>query len=180
MPSAIVRWFGTSTDVTEIKRGRDERARLLAEEQDARATAELLNSVGPRLLSEVDIRNLAQAITDIATRLTGANFGVFVHDVIQENGQESSLTFSGVGPESLPTDGNTARPDLTFGGENIVRCDDITKETGDGTTVAYQRLPEGFPRVASYLAARGDIARGKGDWKPILRALIARTFYIAA
>jgi PAS domain S-box-containing protein len=52
-------------------------ALLLAREQKARETAELLNGVGPILAAELDPQKLIQAMTDVATKLTGAEFGTF-------------------------------------------------------------------------------------------------------
>lgn len=54
-----------------------ERQRLLAREQEARHTAELLNRVGPILAAELDQQRLVQAITDIAAQLMGAEVASF-------------------------------------------------------------------------------------------------------
>ncbi|MCW5976861.1 MAG: PAS domain-containing protein [Bryobacteraceae bacterium] len=88
---AIMRWFGTNTDITELKRIRDERTQWLHREQDARRTAELLNKVGPTLLSELDPRKLVQSIIDLATSLTAAEIGIFLHSVVDERGDRHVL-----------------------------------------------------------------------------------------
>jgi PAS domain-containing protein len=66
----IMQWFGTATDVTDFKRIRDENAELLSHE-------ELLNRVGPALLSQLELKKVVQSVTDIATALIGAEFGSF-------------------------------------------------------------------------------------------------------
>jgi PAS domain S-box-containing protein len=71
----IQKWFGTCTDIEEQKRALEERQDLLNRERQARATAELLNKVGPSLLVELDTARLSQKVTDLATQLTGAQFG---------------------------------------------------------------------------------------------------------
>ena len=71
----IQRWFGTCTDIEEQKRALEERQDLLNRERQARATAELLNTVSPSLLLELNTQRLSQKVTDLATQLTGAQFG---------------------------------------------------------------------------------------------------------
>jgi PAS domain S-box-containing protein len=153
----IIRWFGTGTDVTELKRIRDERAVLLAQEQEARGTAELLNSIGPTLLSELDLNKLVQAVTDLATTLTGAEFGAFFHNVIGKDGESYTLyTLSGVSREAFkdfPMPRNTAVFGPTFKGEGVVRSDNITKDPRYGKAAPYYGMPKGHLPVVSYLAA---------------------------
>lgn len=73
----IQKWFGSCTDIEDQKRISEERRELLSREQRARRLAELLNRVGPMLLAEVDSARLAQKVIDLATQLTGAQFGAF-------------------------------------------------------------------------------------------------------
>src|SRR5258708_29209231 len=76
-------------------------ATRLAREHEARQTAELLNRVGPVLVSELDQQKLVQSVTDIATKLVGAEFGSFFHNVINEHGESYMLySLSGVPKES--------------------------------------------------------------------------------
>src|SRR6202521_4746208 len=93
----VVRWFGTATDVTESKRIRDERALLLTREREARATAELLNQVGPTLLSQRDLTQLAQSVIDLAATGIGAEFGSFFYNAVNEKG-ESYTMYASSGP----------------------------------------------------------------------------------
>lgn len=77
----VEKWFGSCTDIEDQKRISEERRALLTSEKKARGLAELLNRVGPMLLEELDTRRLAQKVTDLATQLTGAEFGALFHNV---------------------------------------------------------------------------------------------------
>ena len=71
----IVRWFGTNTDVDQVKQA--EQAL-----RDETRTLELLNKTGTVVGSTLDVQELVQAVTDAATELSGAQFGAFLlqHD----------------------------------------------------------------------------------------------------
>lgn len=153
----VRRWFGTNTDITELKRIQEERSALLAREQEARSTAELLNRVGPTLLSERELNTLVQAVTDMATALTGAEVGAFFHNVVNERGESYMLyTISGVPREAFakfPMPRNTAVFGPTFRGEGMVRSDDITQDPRYGKSPPHFGMPPGHLPVRSYLAA---------------------------
>lgn len=68
------RWFGTSTDVDQVKRAQ-------VALRDETAVLELLNSTGNALASTRDLQPLLQQVTDAATRISGARSGVlYYHD----------------------------------------------------------------------------------------------------
>jgi PAS domain S-box-containing protein len=154
---AIVKWFGTCTDIDDRKRAEEERRALLQREQTARRTAELLNRIGPLLSMELDTQKLAEKVTDLATQLTGAEFGALFHNVANEHGESYMLyTLSGVPREAFakfPMPRNTAVFGRTFRNEGIVRSDDITKDPRYGKNAPYHGMPEGHLPVRSYLAA---------------------------
>ncbi len=162
MPETVT-YAGVSTvltiihDVTEQKVAERERNLLLAREQQARETAELLNRVGPALLTELDPQKLVQSVTDIATKLVGAEFGSLFHNVIQESGESYMLyTLSGVPREAFaafPMPRNTEVFAPTFRGEGVVRSDDITQDPRYGKNAPHHGMPEGHLPVKSYLAA---------------------------
>jgi PAS domain S-box-containing protein len=153
----IIRWYGTNTDITELKRIRDERGALLHLEREARATAELLNRVGPTLVSELDLNKLVQSVTDMATILTGAEAGAFLQNLNGENGDTYALyTVSGTLREAfagfaISEDTEIFAP--TFEGEVIVRSDDITQDPRYSKNAPHFGMPEGHLQVKSYLAA---------------------------
>lgn len=149
--------IGVNIDIDVQKRAEDERKQLLAREQQARQTAEMLNGIGPILLSERDPQALAQRVTDLATQLVGAAFGSLFHNVLNEAGESYMLyTLSGVPRDAfsafpMPRATHVFAP--TFRGEGVVRSDDITKDPRYGKNAPYQGMPPGHLPVCSYLAA---------------------------
>jgi PAS domain S-box-containing protein len=71
---------GIATDITERERAEQERLELLAREQEARRTAELLNHVAPKLAAQLDMEKLTQEVTNLASALIGAKTGAFLHN----------------------------------------------------------------------------------------------------
>lgn len=149
-------WIGTQTDVHEARRGEEERKDLLAREQEARNTAELLKRLGMILSAELELQPLTQQVTDIATQLSGAEFGAFFHNLVSDEGEHYTLyTLSGASRESFekyPLPRKTAVFGPTFLGEHPVRSDDITKDPRYGKNAPYRGMPEGHLPVRSYLA----------------------------
>lgn len=143
-------------DITHRKRAEEERKLLLAREQEARNTAELLNQVGPRLLLERDPERLVQAVADMARAVVGAQVGAFFRNVVNEKGEsyvvgalsgELRDSFAG-GP--IPRDTPLLSP--TFHDKKIVRCADITQDPRYGQALPLFGMPKDSP-VRSYLAA---------------------------
>ena len=144
-------------DITDHKRTEEERRLLLRREQDARATAELLNLVGPILLTEHDGERLVQRITDIATALVGAEYGAFFHNQVGQKGQAPGFyALSGVSRAAFAGFGmprGTGLLGVTFRSEGIVRSGDITQDPRYGHNPPHSGIPAGHPPVKSYLAA---------------------------
>lgn len=131
--------------------------------------AETLYNVGSVLTAELDLKEVVQAVTDIATELTGAQFGAFFYNVANREGESYTLyTLAGVPPESFssfPMPRNTAIFGPTFRGEGTVRSDDITKDPNYGQNEPYLGMPDGHLPVRSYLASpvvskRGEVLGG--------------------
>jgi signal transduction histidine kinase len=144
--------------IKEAERAQREFVRdLLQRETEARSRAELLNRIGPVLVSELDTDRLVQKVTDLATQLTGAEFGALFHNVINEQGESYTLyALSGVPREhfeKFPMPRNTAVFGPTFRGESVVRSDDITRDARYGNNAPYHGMPPGHLPVRSYLAA---------------------------
>jgi len=137
-----------------IARTRREAARLLQEEMQV---LELLNEVGMAVASELDLERAVQVVTDAATRLSGAAFGAFFYNVIDDKGESYTLySLSGAPREAFskfPMPRNTAVFAPTFNGEDIVRSGDITKDPRFGKNPPFHGHPKGHLPVASYLAA---------------------------
>ncbi|WP_121310850.1 response regulator [Paraburkholderia sp. BL17N1] len=120
-------------------------------------TLEILNRVGSTVAAELDLSRAVQIVTDAATELTGAAFGSFFYNVLdQEGGSYTLYTLSGVPKgafEQFPMPRNTAVFAPTFQGEGIVRVDDITQDPRYGHNAPHRGMPEGHLKVRSYLAA---------------------------
>ena len=162
---SICEWIGTVTDIHERVQADEERRTLLAREQQARYTAQLLNRVGQTLSAELDPVSLAKSVTDLATKLVNAEFGALFHNVTKEDGESYLLyTLSGVPHEAFakfPMPRNTAVFGPTFRGEGVVRSDDITLDPRYGRNKPFHGMPEGHLPVRSYLAV--PVISGSGD-----------------
>jgi PAS domain S-box-containing protein len=144
-----VRAIGTTIDITARKD-----AERRAEEE--RETITALYEVGEAFSSQRDIEVAVQAATDIATRLTGAEFGAFFYNVETSDNERYMLyTISGVDRahfDKFPMPRNTAIFAPTFTGERVVRLDDVTADSNYGKNAPYKGMPEGHLPVRSYLA----------------------------
>jgi signal transduction histidine kinase len=133
-----------------------ERKMTEARLREERETLDTLNAVGRSLAAELDQDRLVQDITDRATRLTGAQFGAFFYNLVNESGESYTLyTISGVPREAFsrfPMPRNTAVFAPTFNGEGVVRVADITADPRYGHNAPYHGMPKGHLPVRSYLA----------------------------
>lgn len=145
----ILRWFGTNTDVDQVRRIRE------ALEDETRIL-ELLNRTGTILSSNLDLQTLVQSVTDAATQLTGAEIGAFFYNVVNQDGETFVLyTLSGAPREAFERFGlprNTPVFNPTFHGEGVMRSADITKDPRYGKVPPHHGMPPGHLPVCSYLA----------------------------
>jgi PAS domain S-box-containing protein len=144
----IVRWVGTTADIQQHKE-LEERLR------HSRNQAELLNQVGLDLVSEIDIARLAQRVTDTATALATAEFGMLFCDLASTGAGYRPLALSGLPHEAVaefpaPSPGTMFRP--SFRGVTVIRCDDVRGDSRFANAGVMPALPAGYPPVASYLA----------------------------
>lgn len=145
----VVRWFGTSTDVDEVKRAEQ----ALREESHF---LELLNSTGGALASTRDLRSLLQTATDAAAGIAGARFGAFFyHGEHATNRIFTLYTMSGATPAEFESFGEP-RATALFGpsldASGLVRADDIGHPARASSRPPYFGLAAGHPAVRSYLA----------------------------
>ena len=116
---------------------------------------ETLNRTGPALAAELDLQKLVQMVTDAGVELTGAKFGAFFYNVLDDAGGSYLLyTLSGARPEQfnfgMPRNTKVFAP--TFTGEGTIRSDDITKDPRYGKNPPHNGMPKGHLPVRSYLA----------------------------
>ncbi len=124
--------------------------------QEKNMTLEILNTISKKILSETELSGIVQTVTDAATEITGAQFGAFFYNVVDEKGEAYTLySISGVPREAFaqfPMPRNTKVFEPTFQGTGIVRVDDITKDPRYGQNTPYHGMPKGHLPVVSYLA----------------------------
>jgi PAS domain S-box-containing protein len=143
-----------------IERKKTDQAReeLLAREQAARHEAEILNHLGNLAFSELDLEKLVQAVTDAATELTTAQFGVFRYSAVAD-GNESNVLFavSGAGRDALSEfapQGKAADLAASFGRSGgVVRYTDISTDPLYDEHAPLFVMPKGRVAARSYLAA---------------------------
>ena len=145
----VLRWFGTNTDVDQVRRMHEAL-------KDEGRILEILNRTGTIMSSNLELETLVQSVTDAATQLTGANFGAFFQNVVNQNGESLILyTLSGAPREAFENFGlprNTPIFGPTFCGEGVIRSADITKDPRYGTLAPHYGMPPGHLPVCSYLA----------------------------
>ena len=146
----------------ELARTRRHTATVL---RDEARRLRVLNRTATTLAAEIELERLVQSVTDAATELTGAQFGAFFYNVLNDTGKSYLLyTISGVPKErfsNFPQPRNTAVFGPTFAGEGIVRSGDIRKDLRYGHNAPNKGIPEGHLPVVSYLAVPVTTANGK-------------------
>ena len=136
-------------DITEAKRTQKQ-----LEEQ--RHALETLNETAAVVAAELDIERVVQSVTDAGVELTGAKFGAFFYNVINEAGESLTLyTLSGADRSAFERFGHPRATQVfapTFNGEGIVRSDDITADPRYGKNPPHNGMPKKHLPVRSYLA----------------------------
>ncbi|NTX64983.1 PAS domain-containing protein [Myxococcus sp. CA051A] len=142
-----------SVDTARLHRETQE---SLRRSQEERRTAETLLRIGVSLSSELDAAVLVQRITDETVALTGAGFGAFFENRVDERGESYLLyTLSGAPRQAfahMPMPRNTAIFGPTFRGEGTRLYDDVTLQPDYGKSAPFHGMPPGHLPVRSYLA----------------------------
>ena len=167
LPARVV---GVNVDITARKRaivemrtftemleeGVRERQRIESALREESQTLEALNRTGTTLAAELDLERLVQTVTDAGVEVTGAQFGAFFYNVLNDQGGSYMLyTVSGVDRsefDKFPMPRATAVFGPTFNGEGVIRSPDITKDQRYGKNAPHHGMPPGHLPVRSYLA----------------------------
>jgi PAS domain S-box-containing protein len=157
---------GTVIGASKIARDISEQQQLRAEARDQAFVTAKLSEVGALVVQSLDHSAIVQRVTDIATSLTGAEFGAFFYNVVdRQSGAAYMLyTFAGLSKEAVagfPPPRSTATFAPTFHSEGVVRVDDVTKDARDGKMPPFYGMLEGHLPVRSYLAV--PIKAGSGE-----------------
>jgi PAS domain S-box-containing protein len=144
----VVRWFGTNTDVDEVKRAEQ----ALREESHV---LELLNNTGSVLASTRDLRSLLQSATDAAVGIAGARIGAFFYHGKAEDGRLFTLYTTSSATASAFESFGEPRAFALFGpsldGHGLLRSDDVSRDPRQ-LRAPWFGLRAGHPAVRSYLA----------------------------
>ena len=119
----------------------------VAEVREEARTLEILNRTGVSLAAELDLERLVQIVTDAGVEITGAQFGAFFYNVLDDAGEVYTLYgVSGASREAFagfPMPRNTAVFEPAFRGTGIVRSNDITVDARYGLDPPYPRHAAG-------------------------------------
>jgi PAS domain S-box-containing protein len=160
---------GTIIGASKIARDITEKKKSDLQLQVAYQTVETINLVGQALSAELDLEKVVQTLTDAATAVTGAAFGSFFYNVVDDQGASYMLyTLSGVPREhfaNFPMPRATELFGPTFRGEDVIRIEDVKKDPRYGKNSPYFGMPKGHLPVTSYLAVpvrsnTGDVLGG--------------------
>ncbi|GGL93228.1 hypothetical protein GCM10010840_34080 [Deinococcus aerolatus] len=147
---------GEPTGIATVSRDIRERKQI---EEALREQTEILgtlNRINEVISGELDRERLVQAVTDAGVELTGAQFGAFFYNFVNER-QETYILYalSGAPHDAFagyPMPRNTRVFGPTFAGEGVIRVGDITQDPRYGHNAPYQGMPPGHLPVRSYLA----------------------------
>jgi len=147
---------GSIVGASKVARDITYQKKAQADLQKQTRNLEIINSIGKSISRNMDVQVVLQLVTDATTNLTGAAFGAFFYNQVDENGETLRLfTLSGVDRKSIEKMGmprNTAFFDHTFKGKGVVRVKNITKDPTYGNNPPFMGIPrEHFP-VVSYMA----------------------------
>ncbi|HEY8410821.1 MAG TPA: PAS domain S-box protein, partial [Pyrinomonadaceae bacterium] len=146
---SVAGMLGFVQDISESK----ETEETLREQADA---LRALNQIGQLISGELDLHKTVQAVTDAATEITGAHFGSFFYNILNEEGASYMLyTLAGAPRDVFDRFPMPRATDLfgpTFRGEGVVRIADVKKDPRYGKSSPYYGMPDGDLRVTSYLA----------------------------
>ncbi|WPP01978.1 PAS domain-containing protein [Pseudomonas sp. HR96] len=152
----VIGIFCEGHDVTEAHLAR---AAMQASEQRLRqalSALQTLNRINTVLAGDLDLERVVQTVTDAGVELTGARFGAYFHNQLDESGERLHLfTLSGADREVFSRLGRPRATQVfapTFNNLGVVRSDDIQQDPRYGQAEPHRGMPEGHLPVRSYLA----------------------------
>lgn len=162
------RVVGTVIEVREVSREKQREVEDVA-----------MRQLSELMLTELDLGRMVQAVTDTATRLSGAQFGAFFYNMTDDGGESLVLyALSGVAAEhfsKFPHPRATPLFGPTFRGEGTIRSDDVLRDPRYGQWAPHHGMPAGHLPVRSYLAVSvksdtGEVLGGLffGHEKPVV------------
>lgn len=137
---------GDIVGASKIARDITERTRLLAVAAKHAWVTEKLNEIGSVVASTLDREAIVQKVTDVATELTGAEFGAFFYNVTDLATGDGYMLYTLAGApreafKDFPHPRATAVFAPTFQGIGPVRLDDVTADPRYGQSGPYHGMP---------------------------------------
>jgi signal transduction histidine kinase/DNA-binding response OmpR family regulator len=119
---------------------------------------EILNRVGAAVAAELELERAVQVVIDSATELTGAAYGAFFYNVV-DDGSDSFQRYAMSGAArdafvNLPMPQSKAVFVSAFAGPPIVRSDDVLNDPRYDSNEPPFSLPQGRLPIRSYMTAR--------------------------
>lgn len=137
-----VRFIGTVIDITSRKR--------------IERHLQIMNDTGAAVAAELELDRIVQIVTDAGVELSGAQFGAFFYNILDDRGGSYMLYALSGAPrsafENYPMPRATAVFEPTFVGSGVVRSDDILLDPRYGKNSPHHGMPKGHLPVRSYLA----------------------------
>lgn len=133
-------------DITPLKAAQ----RALREQKQR---LKILNRVARTIAGNLDLERMAQAVTDIATEVSGAKFGLFLYNVVEDEAL-ALYALSGAPREAFGNFGLQRNADLfapTFRGGGPARSDDTRTDPRYGQAALSFGVAEGELPAVSYL-----------------------------
>ncbi|MBZ3695523.1 MULTISPECIES: PAS domain S-box protein [Phyllobacterium] len=116
---------------------------------------ETLNRISKVISSDLDLDRIIQTVTEVATDLTGAQFGAFYNAPSEEGESYSPYSLSGIPQETfekLDLPRNPALFDPIFRDISIIRSNDVRSDPRYGKSTQGMGTSKGHPPLVSYLA----------------------------
>ncbi|WP_245409190.1 GAF domain-containing protein [Shinella sp. WSJ-2] len=155
----IERWVAASGDMVAAKNGRLRfvgTVRDITTQKKTERHLKIVNATGAAIAAELDLEKIVQTVTDAGVELSGAEFGAFFYNVLDNEGGSYMLYSLSGAPrrafENYPMPRATAVFKPTFLGEGVVRSDDILQDPRYGQNSPRNGMPPGHLPVRSYLA----------------------------
>lgn len=147
----------TRAQIRARRQAEDLARSLMASQAALRAetrTLETMNYIGRIISGELDLEKLVSGVTDAATQVSGARFGVFVYQMEERGSPRLMFSLSGLDRSligrSLADSPSVLLPDTLK--EGLLRSDDVRTDPRFRDRAPNAILPVTHPPIASYLA----------------------------
>lgn len=147
---------GNIVGASKVARDITAQKKAQADIQKHTRNLEIINSIGKSISRNMDVKMVLQLVTDATTNLTGAAYGAFFYNQVDETGEAMKLfTLSGGDRKNIENLGmprNTEVFDHTFKGKGVIRVKNITQDQRYGKNSPFNGIPSAHFPVVSYMA----------------------------